>query len=95
MIISTFCFLNIISLGVVRSLVTRSVFKTDGGRIPSPVGSIPICSRHKQKGSTMLQSKQHKAFCNFYDAVRDESNLDKRTTILVGLATAMAIGCEP
>ncbi len=43
----------------------------------------------------MLQPKQHKAFCNFYDAVRDESNLDKRTTILVGLATAMAIGCEP
>ncbi len=31
--------------GVVRSLVARSVFKTDGGRIPSLVGSIPIYSR--------------------------------------------------
>jgi len=43
----------------------------------------------------MLPPEQHKAFCQFYDAVRDESVLDKRTTILAGLATAMAIGCEP
>ena len=43
----------------------------------------------------MLPPKQHKSFCNFYDTVRDESCLDKRTTIIVGLATAMAIGCEP
>lgn len=32
--------------GVVRSLVARSVFKTDGGRIPSLVSSILIYSRH-------------------------------------------------
>jgi len=43
----------------------------------------------------MLPTDQHKAFCQFYDKVRDESVLDKRATILVGLATAMAIGCEP
>lgn len=43
----------------------------------------------------MLPPKQHQSFCEFYDAVRDESVLDQRTTILVGLATAMAIGCEP
>ena len=43
----------------------------------------------------MLPTEQHKKFCNFYDAVRDESILDKRTTIIIGLASAMAIGCEP
>ena len=31
--------------GAVRSLVTRPVFKTGGGRIPSLVSSILICSR--------------------------------------------------
>lgn len=35
-------------MGVVSSLVALTVFKTDGGRIPSPVGSIPICSRQNK-----------------------------------------------
>ncbi|PLX76444.1 MAG: carboxymuconolactone decarboxylase family protein [Desulfuromonas sp.] len=43
----------------------------------------------------MLCANHHKQFSDFYDAVRDESVLDKRTTIMVGLASAMAIGCEP
>jgi hypothetical protein len=43
----------------------------------------------------MLLTKQHKAYCNFYDAVRDESVLDTRTTIIVGLTAAMASGCDP
>jgi len=43
----------------------------------------------------MLPPEQHKKYCNFYDSVRDESSLDKKTTIIVGLASAMAIGCEP
>ena len=43
----------------------------------------------------MLPPKQHSKFCDFYDAVRDEEHLDRRTTIIVGLAAAMAIGCEP
>ncbi len=43
----------------------------------------------------MLPPDQHKLFCQFYDAARDESRLDRRTTVIVGLATAMAIGCEP
>ncbi len=43
----------------------------------------------------MLPLEQHKKYCSFYDSVRDESQLDNRTTIIVGLATAMAIGCEP
>jgi len=35
-------------MGAVRSLVTRPVFKTGGGRIPSLVSSILICSRQQQ-----------------------------------------------
>jgi len=36
-----------------------------------------------------MLSKQHgKAFSNFYDAVRDESLFDWKTSILVGLAAA-------
>ncbi len=43
----------------------------------------------------MLLPKQHKAYCDFYDAVRDGEILDSRTTVIVGLTTAMAIGCDP
>ena len=43
----------------------------------------------------MLLTKQHKAYCEFYDAVRDESVLDNRTTVIVGLTSAMASGCDP
>ncbi|MDH3998505.1 MAG: hypothetical protein OET90_06660 [Desulfuromonadales bacterium] len=43
----------------------------------------------------MLPPKQHKAYCNFYDAVRSEEQLDARTTVLIGLAAAMAKECGP
>ena len=43
----------------------------------------------------MLSSKQHKAYCNFYDAVRDETHLDARTTAMIGLTAAMARECQP
>jgi len=43
----------------------------------------------------MLLPKQQKAYCDFYDAVRDGEMLDRRTTVIVGLTTAMAIGCDP
>ncbi len=43
----------------------------------------------------MLSAKNGKAFGQFYDAVRDESVLDEKTTILVGLAAAMTAGCVP
>jgi len=42
----------------------------------------------------MLLPKQHKAYCTFYDAVRDESVFDTRTTVIVGLTAAMASGCD-
>jgi hypothetical protein len=43
----------------------------------------------------MLPPKQHRAYCNFYDAVRDSDALDRRTTVLVALAAAMARECRP
>lgn len=42
----------------------------------------------------MLNSEHGQAFRSFYDAMRD-SVLDDKTTILVGLAASMAVGCEP
>ena len=43
----------------------------------------------------MLPPEQHRAYCNFYDAVRDQVYLDARTTAIVGLAAAMARECRP
>lgn len=43
----------------------------------------------------MLPSKQHKAYCNFYDVVRNQEHLDARTTVMIGLAAAMARECQP
>jgi len=43
----------------------------------------------------MLPQDQRKAFNAFYDRVRDEAHLDRPTTIIVGLAAAMAAGCDP
>lgn len=43
----------------------------------------------------MLSAKNGKAFAEFYDAVRDESVLDKKATILIGLAASMTAGCYP
>ena len=43
----------------------------------------------------MLNPAQHKAYCDFYDAVRSSEHLDDRTTAIVGLAAAMARECRP
>ncbi|MGK2908131.1 MAG: hypothetical protein ACSLFH_17565 [Desulfuromonadales bacterium] len=43
----------------------------------------------------MLPQKLHKAYCNFYDAVRNGEQLDTRTTAMIGLAAAMARECQP
>jgi hypothetical protein len=43
----------------------------------------------------MLPNKQHKAYCHFYDTVRDQEQLDARTTAMIGLAAAMARECQP
>jgi hypothetical protein len=43
----------------------------------------------------MLYGDNRTTFNAFYDAVRDESRLDRKTTVLVGLAAAMTSGCGP
>lgn len=41
----------------------------------------------------MLSENNFQAFSAFYDAVRDASELDRRTTILIGLASALTSSC--
>jgi alkylhydroperoxidase/carboxymuconolactone decarboxylase family protein YurZ len=43
----------------------------------------------------MLPTVQQKTFGDFYDSVRTNGILDPKTTYLLHLATAMAVGCEP
>ena len=43
----------------------------------------------------MLDPVAAKAWRRFYDAARHESVLDERTALLVHLAAALALGCEP
>ena len=43
----------------------------------------------------MLSGESRTSFNASYDAVRDESSLDRKTTILIGLAAAMTSGCVP
>jgi len=43
----------------------------------------------------MLPPKPHKAYCDFYDAVRNEEHLDARTTAMIGLTAAIARECQP
>ncbi len=43
----------------------------------------------------MLPETQQKTFGDFYDSVRTNSILDPKTTYLLHLATAMAVGCVP
>lgn len=43
----------------------------------------------------MLPTAQHKAYCDFYDAVRDQEFLDERTVAIVGLTAAISRECRP
>ncbi len=43
----------------------------------------------------MLPKDQEKAFSAFYDSGRRNDVLDEKTTLLIHLATAMAVGCIP
>jgi hypothetical protein len=48
-----------------------------------------------QKEELMAPEKQMKAFDNFYNSVRNNKILDSKTTLLIQMATAMAVGCYP
>ena len=43
----------------------------------------------------MLPEKQQNAFGEFYDTVRHNEILEPKTTLLLHLASAMALGCSP
>ncbi len=43
----------------------------------------------------MLPDKQKKAYKAFYDSARHNEYFEEKTTILLHLATAFAIGCYP
>jgi hypothetical protein len=43
----------------------------------------------------MLPKEQKKAYSAFYDSARNNEILDPKTTLLIHMATAMAIGCYP
>lgn len=43
----------------------------------------------------MLPEKQQKSFGEFYGTVRENTILDPKTTLLLHLASAMALGCSP
>ena len=43
----------------------------------------------------MLTGYQKRAYREFYDSARNNKILDSRTTLLLHLAVAMAVGCYP
>jgi hypothetical protein len=43
----------------------------------------------------MLPRKQVAAFGRFYKTARENDDLEPKTTLLLHLAAAMALGCEP
>ena len=43
----------------------------------------------------MLPEKQQKAYTDFYDSARHNEILEPKTTLLIHLAAAMAVGCYP
>jgi len=43
----------------------------------------------------MFPSKQKKAYEDFYNSARYNEILDPKTTVMIHLATAMAVGCYP
>lgn len=49
---------------------------------------------NKEKEGIMLPEKQNKAFSDFYDSARHNDVLDPKTTLMIHLASAMAVGCN-
>jgi len=43
----------------------------------------------------MLPKKQKKAYTDFYDSARHNEILEPKTTLMIHMATAMAVGCYP
>ena len=47
------------------------------------------------RGVVMLPEKQNKAFSEFYETTAKNDILNPKTTVLIQMAAAMAIGCYP
>ena len=43
----------------------------------------------------MLAKQQEKTYSDFYDSARNNEILEPKTTLLIHLAAAMAVGCYP
>ncbi len=43
----------------------------------------------------MLPKRQKKTYDDFYDSARHNQILDPKTTLMIHLAAAMAVGCYP
>jgi hypothetical protein len=43
----------------------------------------------------MLPTKQKNAYVEFYDSARNNEILEPKVTVMLHLATAMALGCYP
>ena len=43
----------------------------------------------------MLPKEQKKAYADFYGSARNNEILEKKTTVMIHLAAAMALGCYP
>ncbi len=43
----------------------------------------------------MLPKQQNKTYSDFYDSARYNEILEHKTTIMIHLAAAMAVGCYP
>lgn len=43
----------------------------------------------------LLPKKQKRAWAEFYRSARHNEQLDARTTLMVHMASAMALGCYP
>lgn len=43
----------------------------------------------------MQPTKISESWKNFYDSARHNEALDERTTLMLHLASAMALGCDP
>ncbi|MEW6531897.1 MAG: hypothetical protein AB1473_13755 [Thermodesulfobacteriota bacterium] len=47
------------------------------------------------RGVVMLPEMQNKAYAEFYESTAKNDILDPKTTVMIQMAAAMAVGCYP
>jgi hypothetical protein len=48
-----------------------------------------------EEGKEMLPKRQRKAYEDFYDSAHHNEILESKTTLMIHMAAAMAVGCYP